>query len=609
MFQDFSPAQKVHFLGALKKSLFYLKKYRKLSITIIFASFLSSLFEGMGITTLIPVIQSFLSKSTLDVAQFFAFIPVFGDRISNYFLYTQPLFLLLIVFVLILMKNVLSFTSSILVNRVTNHIRWNLQSNFFASLVRSDLGFFDSQKNGMLVGQLSLFSERIAQFIFSALSFGIMAIQIAVYLLILFFLSPLFTFFALLLLLAIFPFIRYFLKKIYENSYKNTKINTEMYGLVSEMFQNVRLIKIFHKEDSEQKKFHDIGGNMFRSFMSMSNYSNLLKPFSEIFIVSVLIISLILGSLYAPNAFATPPAFLFVYIYFFFQFFSQINGLNHLRSKMHENIASLWEYQYMMEQAEKQVRPLGTKIIKKFTESIAFKNIDFSYNRERPVLKDINLDIPQGSFVAFVGPTGSGKSTIANLLSGLYIPTQGNILVDDIPLADIELGSWLQKTMYVPQDAQLFHESIKNNIAYGDDSSGFEEIRAAAKVAEIDDFIMSLPQGYDTLVGERGMMLSGGQRQRLALARAILRNPDILILDEATSALDSKTEEYVHNNLLRFKKDRTLIAIAHRLSTVKNADKIYVIDKGNLKEEGTHSELLEKNGIYKQLYALQSSEE
>lgn len=606
MFENYN--QNANFFGALKKSTFYLKKYRKLSLAIVVASVASSLFEGIGITSLIPVIQSFLYKSTLDVASFFAFIPVIGSRISNYFLHTTPLQLLVIVFLLILFKNILAFVSSVLVSRITNHVRWSLQSSFFASLVRAELGFFDSQKNGMLVGQVSVYSDRIAQFIFSALTFAIMGIQVAVYLGILFFLSVTFTLFAFGLFLAILPFIFYFLKKVYQNSYKNTVINAQMFGLLSEMFQNVRLIKIFHKEESEQKKFHEIGGKIFRSFMSMSNYSNLLKPFSEVFMVSALLLSLVFGSYYLHGAVSVPPSFLFVYIYFFFQFFDKINGMNHLRSKMHENIPALWEYQRMLAYAEKHVRASGTKTIDSFEKAIECHDVSFAYTEDRPVLKNVSLTIPRGSFVAFVGPTGSGKSTIANLLSGLYLPNHGSILVDNISLSDIEIGSWLKKTVYVAQEAQMFHDSIRNNIAYGNETASFDAIREAAKVAQIDEFIMSLPQGYDTLVGDRGTMLSGGQRQRLALARAILCNPEILILDEATSALDSQTEEAVHNNLLDFKNNRTLIVIAHRLSTVKKADSIYVVVDGEIQESGTHISLLEQNGVYSQLYSLQSAE-
>lgn len=237
---------------------------------------------------------------------------------------------------------------------------------------------------------------------------------------------------------------------------------------------------------------------------------------------------------------------------------------------------------------------------------VDFKNVTFAYKERTPVIKDLSLHIPAGKTIAIVGSTGSGKSTLVKLLLRLYEIHAGSITVDGIDIQQIKLKDLRRAIGLVSQDVFLFHGTVAENIAYGSFNTEFEEIIAAAKVAEADDFIMQLPQGYHTIVGERGQKLSGGQRQRIAIARAVLKNPPILILDEATSAVDNETEAAIQKSLEKITVNRTTIAIAHRLSTVRNADCIYVMEYGKLIEWGRHEELLEKAGIYASLWRVQS---
>ncbi len=244
--------------------------------------------------------------------------------------------------------------------------------------------------------------------------------------------------------------------------------------------------------------------------------------------------------------------------------------------------------------------------IEKVRGEIKFNNISFAYKDREPVIKNLSLEIPAGKTIAIVGSTGSGKSTLVKLLLRFYEVTSGTITVDNIDLEDINLQDLRRCMGLVSQDVFLFHGSVAENIAYGTFNANDKEIMTAAKIAEAHEFIMQLPQGYQTIVGERGQKLSGGQRQRIAIARAILKNPPILILDEATSAVDNETEAAIARSLERITVDRTTIAIAHRLSTIRNSDRIYVVEYGEIVESGTHEELLEHNGIYTSLWRVQS---
>ena len=243
--------------------------------------------------------------------------------------------------------------------------------------------------------------------------------------------------------------------------------------------------------------------------------------------------------------------------------------------------------------------------LKSFEQKIEFANVNFKYPKSELVLKDINLSINKGKVVAIVGPSGAGKSSLIDLIPRFYDPIDGDVLIDGINLKKIKINSLRKLIGIVTQETLLFNDTIKNNIAYGLQDASFENIVSAAKTANAHNFIKELSNGYDTLIGDRGAKLSGGERQRISIARAILKNPPILILDEATSSLDTESEVLVQQAIERLMTGRTSIVIAHRLSTVQNADKIVVLNEGKIVETGVHSSLLETDGIYKKLYNMQ----
>jgi subfamily B ATP-binding cassette protein MsbA len=249
---------------------------------------------------------------------------------------------------------------------------------------------------------------------------------------------------------------------------------------------------------------------------------------------------------------------------------------------------------------------VGAVALEEFRHNIEFRGVDFSYDGQRRVLNNISFEVRRGETVALVGPSGGGKSTLSELIPRFYDPLKGEVLIDGKPLQEYTQASVREHMGIVSQDTILFNDSIRNNIAMGRQDATDEQIIAAAKVANAHDFIMQTEAGYDTNIGDRGMKLSGGQRQRLSIARAVLKNPEILILDEATSALDTESEKLVQEALTSLLKGRTSVVIAHRLSTIHNADRIIVIDQGRIAEQGSHAELMALNGIYAKLIEMQS---
>jgi subfamily B ATP-binding cassette protein MsbA len=281
-----------------------------------------------------------------------------------------------------------------------------------------------------------------------------------------------------------------------------------------------------------------------------------------------------------------------------FKKLSQVNAMNQQGMAASERIHEVLE-------TESSVKdPLLPKILSGFKKQIKFNDIWFSY-ADTQILKGINLDIEYGQMLAIVGPSGSGKSTLVDLIPRFYDPQSGEVSIDGVNIREFSLKSLRSQIGIVNQETMLFNDTIRANIAYGKPDASLAEIEAAAKKAHAHDFILNCPQGYDTTIGDRGVMISGGERQRIAIARALLKDAPILILDEATSQLDSTSERIVQEALDLLVSGRTVFMIAHRLSTVRNANRIIVIDKGTIVEQGTHSQLLEKNGLYKRLYEAQ----
>ena len=378
---------------------------------------------------------------------------------------------------------------------------------------------------------------------------------------------------------------------------------SEIYTSLQEMLSGFSVIKSFCREKHEEKRFAVNNKDYYNVQQRIVRVDARTTPVMEVLSMTGVAVVLWFGGKDVINGVWTLGDFT-AFILAVQQMYQPIKNFSQLNSTIQASVSASERVFEILDEEVKILDLPDAKPLDTFSKDITYKNVSFEYEENKPILKDINLNIKKGQTVAFVGASGSGKSTIANLILRFYDVNSGEILIDGTDIRNITLESLRDKIGVVSQDVFLFNDSIRYNIAYGKLDATDEEIEIAAKAANAHKFISKMPDGYKTLIGERGMKLSGGEKQRIAIARAMLKNPPILVLDEATSALDSESEKLVQEAIETLMKNGTVILIAHRLSTVINADQIIVIDKGTIAEVGKHQELLDRNGIYTKLYNL-----
>ena len=395
-----------------------------------------------------------------------------------------------------------------------------------------------------------------------------------------------------------------FARKMRKASKEGQVQMAEIYSSLQEMLSGFSIIKSFCREEHEKSRFTVNNKHYYNIQQRMVRVDARSTPVMETLAMTGAAIVLWFGGKDVINGVWTLGEFT-AFIVAIQQMYQPLKNFAQLNLTIQQAVTASERIFEILDQEPTIYNLPNAKQIQKFSKDIAYNNVTFAYEQSKPVLKNINIKINKGQTVAFVGASGSGKSTIANLLLRFYDVNSGEILIDGIDIKNLTLESLREQIGVVSQDVLLFNDTIKYNISYGKLDATDEEIKAAAMAANAHNFISKMPNQYDTLVGERGMKVSGGEKQRIAIARAMLKNPPILILDEATSALDSESEKLVQEAIETLMKNRTTILIAHRLATVKNADKIVVIDNGCIAEQGTHTELLNKNGIYTKLYNMQ----
>ncbi len=379
----------------------------------------------------------------------------------------------------------------------------------------------------------------------------------------------------------------------------------ELYGTIQQALTAMPIVKTFQAEEREIAKFERDNHNYFDVIMKLVRIEARSSPTMEV--IGSVILAVMLGvgghdvitGQWSLGGFA---AFIFAAM----SLYGPIKQFANVNVQIQQALAASERVFHLLDQKPTVIELSHSKELGNLSRQIEFKDVSFAYSAEQPVLKGINLTINKGDVVALVGPSGSGKTTIAQLLLRFYDPVSGSILMDGTDIKTAQVSSLRSQVAVVTQETFLFNETVQANIAYGRPDASLEDVKAAAQAAYADDFISKMPKGYQTVIGERGTRLSGGERQRIAIARALLKNPPILVLDEATSALDAESEQMVQQALDRLLEGRTVLMIAHRLATIRRADRIVVMENGNIKESGRHDELLQKKGLYQRLFELQS---
>jgi ATP-binding cassette, subfamily B, bacterial MsbA len=508
--------------------------------------------------------------------------------------------------IFVFLSNIFRYLERMCASRIKVDVVKNLRNDIFSSVTRLHIGFFNDQRKGDLMSRFTNDVGEVENSVVNSLKSVLKEpITILVFLGILFSISVKLTLFTLILL----PVIGGLIGEVIKRLKKKAKLSQEAMGrlvnILDETFSGMRVIFAFNARNFLLKKFENETAYHRKVNLSMSRKNELASPMSEFLGVAVVAMIIYYGGMMVLGGNKELEAeefLLFITIYA-----SMIqpakNFSNGITSLQKGTIAAERIFGVVDIIPAIENKP-DAKPLPEFRGEIEFKNVSFSYDKE-PVLQNINLKITKGKTIALVGPSGGGKSTLADLVPRFYDPTSGEVLLDGIPLTDYDIESLRHHMGVVTQESILFNDTIFNNIAFGMENVNEEDVIHAAKVANAHDFIIQTEDGYQTYIGERGSKLSGGQRQRLSIARAVLKNPAILILDEATSALDSESERLVQGALNNLMKNRTSIVIAHRLSTIQHADEIIVIQNGNIIERGKHDELIRQEGLYRKLSSIQ----
>jgi ATP-binding cassette subfamily B protein len=514
-------------------------------------------------------------------------------------------FAVLAVIVIAVFGAISSYIEKYLTTSVGQWVMHDLRRVLYSHIQRLSLSYHDQKRTGDLISRCTTDIDAV-QSLISQVMLGMLVnvLTLVGMMLVMLYLNWAFTVIALLVAPALFFVVYHYTHRIKNASRAMRRQEGEVVSVLEEVLSSIRVVKAFAREDYEQKRFEHESRESVEKALQARNFKAKLPPLVEIIVAAGTCLVLwygarlvLAGSLSAGE--------LLVFLLYLGKMYKPMREL----SKMTDTISKAdvgWERIREVLENETQVRDVpGAKPAPRFKGRIEFDHVRFAYNGNGPVLDDLSLQIEPGQMVALVGPTGAGKTTIVSLLPRFYEISSGTIWIDGIDILKYRQKSLREQISFVLQETLLFHATVAQNIAYGKPQASHEEIVRAARLANADEFIDRMHDGYETMIGERGVTLSGGQRQRITIARAIIRNSPILILDEPSAGLDAESEKLVFDALGNLMEGKTSIVIAHRLATVRRADVIFVIDRGRVVEQGTHEELLRHDGLYARLYELQ----
>lgn len=595
----------------------YLLRYKKYLFLVLICNIFGAIFSFGTIAVIIPFLSILFGTNEMVTHPVpFEFTTASLGHNCNYFLseiitnYGQSATLLVIcgfIVAITLLKSIFEYLSSYFNIPVVNGVPRDIYAQTFKKILELPVFYFSNERKGDIMARMSAdISEVRGSMVSSFTAFIKNPLYIAIYLTGILLISWKMT----LIILALLPVTGFITGKIGKSlkrvSHVAQKLQGDILVFIDETLSGMKIINVFNGEKQMYARFQQNNQEYYRNMNRSNRKQSLSHPLTE----TLTFVSLSFAIYYGGNLVLQGDGDLsaekfIAYLLAFTLIVSPAKAFAAAFYGIKKGAASVDRIKMILDAEASIVDSPDAQSITSFNQAVEFKHITFSYNGEKIVLNDFNLRLEKGKSVALVGQSGSGKTTVANLLPRFYEVTQGDILIDGTSIKDYKLADLRDLLGIVPQESILFNDSFFNNIAFGIENPDPQEVEKAARLANAHDFIMETADGYKTNIGDQGGKLSGGQRQRLCIARAIMKNPQILILDEATSALDTHSERLVQDALENLMKDRTSLIIAHRLSTIKNADQIVVLNEGRVVEQGTHSELVACNGAYKRLHDLQ----
>lgn len=604
-------------MSTYRRLLTYVKKYKKFIAFSIILSILFSILSGISVYLTIPLMKTlFLDEvqSTADnTGGMFSFMKDFLGWIEGYIFEGGKLNALgkacILIFAAFALKNLTGFLQSICMQQVEKGVVRDLRIQMYEKINSLSMRFFTNERSGNLISIMSN-DVNAVQIAISSTFLNLMRepILILIYLAIALSISWELTIIAFLVFPVTVIIVSRIGSSLRRRSARMQQKSADIISVISETIYGSKIIRAMRGESFKNKEFKAEADELKNLTMKNVYASELASPISELLTITAGIVIIWFGGRQILVDNTLDPAEFLGFIFVIFQLVTPIKNLGSVNNRIQEASASADRIFKVLDHPV-EVKESPNAINKNsLNKSITLKDVSFNYNEDAAILTDVNLEIKKSEIIAIVGPSGAGKSTMADLIARFYDPTGGNIFIDDVNLKDIKLSALRNLMGMVQQETILFNDTIRNNIVFGMQGVSDEQLIEVCKSSNAYDFIMQTEKGFDTVIGDRGIKLSGGQKQRISIARTLLRNPAILILDEATSSLDMESEKLVQNALESLMESRTSIVIAHRLSTVKNADRIVVLDKGVIAQIGTHDELIaQEDSVYKKLYELQFS--
>jgi subfamily B ATP-binding cassette protein MsbA len=565
----------------------------------------AALLDVFSLTLLIPFLDALFETQT------FGRVTAIQERLIGAFLRAgDPMGslqnIIVVILVAVTLKNLLVWLSGQFGAALQEYVTRDLRNALYAHLQRLPLAYFTRTKAGQILARVLQDTQQTKQVITEAITRSIQSAAVV--------LASIATMFVMswrlsLIALVVAPLLIGLLQPILRKLRKGHKRLGNQYGdltsVVQEAITGMRLVKSYRGEPYEEGRFREASDRYSRGMVRVNRIAFLAQPITETVATGIAMLILLVGARQVQVDGVMTGSELIAFLLIVMRMLQPLKQLSQVPTVAQQSLAAAERIFEVFDTPSETARDRGTREVSRFEGTVAFEQVGFAYDDE-PVLRDITFTARRGEVVALVGPSGAGKSTLVDLIPRFYEPTAGRIRLDGVDTQEITLASLRALTGVVSQDTVLFNDTVRNNIAYG--AAGrftAAQVEAAARAANAHEFISALPEGYDTVLGERGARLSGGQRQRLAIARALLADPPILILDEATSALDTESERLVQEAIDRLLTGRTVFVIAHRLSTIQHASQILVLDRGRVVEHGTHGELLALGGTYRRLHALQ----